>query len=116
LRPRSLPSVPKAVKVEYDGKEYAAFDLAGMQTLLAMRKSAKVNYEILTELIYAYNSLVEERNALMEMLKESEERSNILARKWAQTEGELQAEKDLHKLDNLIQRTLLVVGAILAVI
>jgi hypothetical protein len=94
IQVKELPKLPTAKHLLQDGEEYAAFDLQGMNDLLQFRTYAKTNTEVLKEVLLAYKASVDERNAMVDAAKAAEDRSNLIAEKWAETEGELQKKKD----------------------
>jgi hypothetical protein len=94
IKVQELPQNPQAKRIIDNEKEYAAFDLQGINSLLQMRAAAKTNTTVLHEVLLAYADTIKERNALVDMAKETEARANVIAEKWAENEGEVQKTKD----------------------
>jgi len=107
-----LPDSPQARIVEVDGQRMAAFDTQGMNDLKRLREQAKINTEMLKEVVAANDDLIRERNDILDLAEEMEERSNKLAVKWADTEEDKQRADDLH----FIERTVYQVGIVIALI
>lgn len=105
-----IPESPSAKSVNIDGETYGAFDKQGMDTLLIMRDRARKNTDMLKEMIEANESIIDERNNLLELAIEVERRSNRLAEEWANTEEDRRRSEDVRSLERGFYQMLMVVG------
>lgn len=108
-----LPPSPKIRKIEHEGESYAAFDLAGLNSLSRFRDNAKKNTMMLDNLIMAYNATLFERNAMLGIARELEKRANVIAVQWANTESAKKKAEDYHFIERSIYQILLVLSLVL---
>lgn len=112
---RSLPSVPEAELIDVDGKKMAAFDEQGLNDLLEFRYEARKNTSILNEVVLSNEARTAERNSLVSMSKELENRSNRLAEEWARAEENRRQADDARTIERWFYQTLLIAAIALLI-
>jgi PBP1b-binding outer membrane lipoprotein LpoB len=91
-------------------EEVVAFSPEGIDALMLMRKQATKNIELVEALGTTLQAIVQERNALVNMAKEQERRSNAMAQSHAHTEEKLRREEKMRSLEKFGYQILLLLG------
>ncbi len=110
-KPVQLPMLPKA-EVQ---AEYLVFNKANAKKLLIFKTAAKANTEIANKQSLAINEQQLVQKNMVMAGKLMEQRANYLAFKWAIAETELQEEQRDHQIDNVLNRTLVIILALLLI-
>lgn len=113
--PVTLPASPEAEPIAINGTEYLGFNKRNAKQLLIFRHAAEANTAIAIKqsLVINEQQLVQKNMVLAGKLME--QRANYLAFKWALSETELQEEQREHRIDNVLNRALIIVLALLLI-
>lgn len=105
-----LPSLPKGEIITVDGESMLAFDKDSLDELSDFRDAARQHNMALQESINATNNLILERNQVVRIAQEEQQKYNYMARKLAARDTEAR-EKERNLLIELwLHKLLLVVG------
>lgn len=107
VAPQPQPELPRAKKVTVDGKDYAAFDLDGLNALRDLRDVSRNNADALEEMNRAYESMVISHNAMVGLAQAKENDANVWSNEWAKAETQRKRAEARRELDGYMYKTMI---------